>query len=81
MPSKPRFKPEKLAYKLLKIREELGLSQNEMVRKLNASNQIDRAKVSEYETGRRIPALNILLAYARAGNTTMEYIVDDEIDI
>lgn len=81
MPSRSRFKPEKLASKLLKIRDDLGLSQNEMVRKLNASDQIDRAKISEYETGRRIPALNILLNYARAGSTTMEKIVDDELDL
>ena len=80
MPSKARQKPEKLASKLLKIRENLKISQNEMVRKLNAENQIDRAKISEFESGRRIPALNLLLAYARAGNTSVDFLIDDEVD-
>lgn len=79
MPSKSRYKPEKLAAKLLKIREDLSLSQSGMVKKLAAENQIDRAKISEFESGRRIPALNLLLAYARAGRVSVEYLIDDEI--
>ncbi len=81
MPSKPRFKPVFLASKLLKIREDLGLSQNEMVRRLNAEDQIDRAKISEFESGRRIPTLNLLLAYARAGSVSVEYLIDDELKL
>lgn len=81
MPSKSRKAPLKLSIKLLKIRENLSLSQNEMVRKLNAADQIDRAKISEFESGRRIPALNLLLAYARAGNTSVDNLIDDEVDL
>ncbi len=51
MPSKSRQKPARLAVKLSKIREELGLSQSEMVKRLNAEDQIDRAKISEFQSG------------------------------
>jgi transcriptional regulator with XRE-family HTH domain len=80
MPSKSRRVPAKLADKLLAIREQMGLSQNEMVKRLNAETEINRGKISEYERGQRIPPLHILLAYARAAGTTMEVLVDDELN-
>ena len=80
MPSKSKKAPELLAAKLLKIRERLELSQTEMVRSLNAEDQINRGKISEFERGKRIPNLQLLLAYSRAGNITLEYLVDDEIE-
>lgn len=81
MPSKPRRQPQKLAAKLSKIRSDLQLSQSEMVRRLNAEDQIDRAKISEYETGRRIPPLNILLAYARTSGLIVDDLIDDQIEV
>jgi transcriptional regulator with XRE-family HTH domain len=81
MPSKSKKSPELLAAKLLKVREDLALSQSEMVRRIGAENEINRGKISEYERGQRIPPLHILLAYSRTGNVSLEYLVDDEIDI
>lgn len=81
MPSNTRNRPQKLAAKLAKIRSDLQLSQSQMVKELGADDQIDRAKISEYETGRRLPPLNILLAYARAGGLIVDDLIDDEIDI
>jgi transcriptional regulator with XRE-family HTH domain len=81
MPSKSKKAPELMAAKLLKIREDLALSQSEMVRRIKAENEINRGKVSDYERGQRIPPLHILLAYSRAGNVSLEYLVDDEIDV
>ncbi len=81
MPSKQKKAPEKLASKLLAIREELGLSQSEMVRRLGVETEINRGKISEYERGQRIPPLHILLAYARSKNLTVESLIDDNIDI
>ncbi len=81
MPTKSKKAPAKLAKKLLKIRENLNLSQSEMVKRMDAENEINRGKISEYERATRIPPLHILLAYARAGNLTMESLIDDEIEI
>ena len=81
MPSKPKKHPKLLAQKLLKIRENLSLSQSEMVKRLNAENEINRGKISEYERGQRIPALHLLLAYARAGSTSVDFLIDDEIGL
>ena len=81
MPSKARKIPARLPGKLLAIRKRFGLSQNEILIKLNAGPEINRGKISEYERGQRVPPLYILLSYARAAGTTMEVLVDDELDL
>jgi len=37
--------------------------------------------VDDYEKGRRIPYLEVVLAYARAAGVSMEVIVDDKLDL
>ena len=79
MGTKPRPKPERLAMKLLAIRQRLGFSQWEMCRLLNL--QVNSSRISEYETGIREPNLMVLLAYARAGDVPVERIIDDQLDL
>jgi transcriptional regulator with XRE-family HTH domain len=74
-----RQKPERLAEKLLQIRLALGLSQNEMIRRLDA--ELTQNRISEYELGKGEPSLIILLRYARVAGVHMEDIVDDEVDL
>ncbi len=81
MGTKARHKPERLAGKLLQIRAALGLSQNEMIRKLGAEAIIKQNAVSEYELGKREPPLRILLQYARAANVSTDVLIDDELDL
>ena len=81
MGDKPRLKPQHLAAKLLAIRRRLEFSQSEMVRLLNAHAQSSTARVSEYEHGIREPNLLVLLAYARAGDTTVERLIDDKLKL
>lgn len=76
---RPRLKPKRLAAKLLQIRQRLGLSQSQLVRRLNVD--IDYCRISEYEHDRREPNLMVLLAYARVAKVRLEKIVDDELDI
>jgi len=76
MGKKPPAKPKHLASKLLAIRERLGFSQSEMIRLLNF--QMTTARISEYESGIREPNLLVLLAYARAGDTTVDELIDDD---
>lgn len=76
-----RQKPARLAEKLRQIRDSLGLSQSELVRRLGVEDQIDGARISGYETGLREPTLMILLQYARLANVHMEALVDDDLDL
>ena len=81
MGKRGRQKPKRLAEKLLQIRLALGLSQSEMLRLLEAEEQIDYTAISKYELGRNEPSLIILLRYARVAGVHMETLVDDEMDL
>lgn len=76
-----RNKPAKLAEKLLAIRQNLELSQTELIEKIALEDiPIYKADISKYESGKREPPLLILLRYARLGKVTMEMLVDDDIE-
>lgn len=81
MGRKPRERPVRLAEKLAQIRMTLGLSQNEMIRRLGAEDTLTQNRISDYELGVHEPSLLTLLRYARAANVSMEAIVDDELDL
>jgi transcriptional regulator with XRE-family HTH domain len=81
MGRKPRQKPDRLAEKLARIREGLGLSQNEMIRRLGAEDTLTQNRISDYELGVHEPSLITLLQYARAANVALETIVDDALDL
>ena len=81
MGKKARRKPERLAEKLTQIRAALGLSQSEMLKRLDVADQIDYTAISKYEIGRNEPSLIILLRYARVAGVSMETLVDDELDL
>lgn len=76
-----RFKPRRLAEKLLRIRADLGLSQGRLIDHLEMTNVIYPGYVSEYENGKREPSLQVLLAYARAAGVCMDVLADDELDL
>jgi transcriptional regulator with XRE-family HTH domain len=63
------------------IREHLGLSQIRLVAAKGLEGEIAYHRISEYETGRRMPSLMVILAYARAAAIQMEDLVDDEVDL
>ena len=81
MGRKPRMKPERLAEKLYRIREALGLSQSGMWRHLGVEDLIWFKQISTYELGQREPPLTILLRYARAANVSADVLIDDELDL
>ena len=78
MGSKQRHRPKQLGRKLLQIRQALGLSQSQMLRKLDPDDPSLRSRISEYESGARAPSLWILLAYARVARVHLESLIDDE---
>ncbi len=81
MGRKARDKPERLAEKLRAIREALGLSQGELVRRLDAEDLIDAKHVSKFELGEREPSLLVLLRYARLAGVTIDVLADDNLDL
>src|ERR1044071_10418555 len=81
MGRKARLKPAKLASKLTHIRTSLGLSQNEMIRKLRLTDELLQSHISGYEHGTGEPSLIVLLRYARLAGVSMEMLVDDELDL
>ena len=77
MGRRPRPKPERLAAKLLAIRQNLGISQFEMAKRLDYPLY---TRLSEYESGKREPNLLLLLRYAKLAGITVEELIDDSIN-
>ncbi|HYO62707.1 MAG TPA: helix-turn-helix domain-containing protein [Pyrinomonadaceae bacterium] len=81
MGKKPRLRQERLHEKLAHIRNALGLSQSELLRRLELEEVIDYKRISEYELGNNEPPLLVLLRYARVAGVHMEALVDDELEL
>ena len=74
-----RQHPERLAEKLLVIRQGLKLSQSQIGRELGFSSAFHR--VSMYESGDREPNLMVLLRYARLAGVSTDVLIDDEQEL
>ena len=82
MGQSPRPRPKRLAPKLRRIRELLGLTQEQMAERLGHVEQPPQpGHISEFEHGRREPSLPYLLAVARLAGVPMEVMVDDDLDL
>lgn len=76
-----RPKPQRLAKKLVTIRTKLGLSQNELIKRLGVEDQLTQARISAYERGIREPSLLVLLAYARLAGISTDVLIDDGMNL
>jgi transcriptional regulator with XRE-family HTH domain len=77
-----RPRPARLAAKLLEIRTRLGLTQAEMFERLgDTGTRLYVGHIDDYEKDRRVPTLQVVLAYARAAGISMEVIVDDVLNL
>lgn len=74
-------KPKRLGGKLAAVRRQLGLSQNELIRRLGFADELVREEISAFERGVRVPPVAVLLAYARVANVLVEWLIDDEVDL
>jgi transcriptional regulator with XRE-family HTH domain len=78
----PRPRPAHLAAKLWQIRTAMGLTQAEMFERLgDTGTRLYVRHIDDYEKDRRIPHLEVVLAYARAAGIPMELIVDDDLEL
>lgn len=77
-----RPKPAQLASKLLQIRTQLGLTQEQMLERLDyRKSPLYASQISDFEQGKREPPLLVLLQYARVAGVYMEALIDDELDL
>ncbi|MDX6610942.1 MAG: Helix-turn-helix domain [Blastocatellia bacterium] len=76
-----RLRSKRLAEKLSAIRERLGLSQNELIRRMKVSELIYQSSISGYESGEREPPLPILLQYAQAAGVCVDILIDDRVEL
>ncbi len=81
MGRKSRRKPAKLAKKLARIRNELGLSQNGMIRELGLADELGQSHISMFEHGEREPSLIVLLRYAQVAGVSTDILIDDDLDL
>ena len=77
--------PKRLAEKLLLLRRKGEFTQDAMlealIKKAPKGTILRRGYISRYESGTRIPSLFVLLAYSRLGKTSIDMLVDDDVDI
>lgn len=81
MGTKSRPRPKRLAEKLLKIRSDLGLSQDELIERLDLKGELFSASVSQFERGVREPSYIVLLKYARFAGISTDILIDDKLDL
>ena len=77
-----RPRPARLSAKLSEIRTKLGLTQAAMFERLgDTGTRLYVGHIDDYEKDRRVPTLQVVLAYARAAGVQMETLVDDSLDL
>lgn len=76
-----RLRSARLAEKLRQIREALGLSQNELIKRLELEDVLYQSNISGYESGEREPPLPILLKYAEAAGVCLDVLANDDLDL
>jgi transcriptional regulator with XRE-family HTH domain len=76
-----RTRSKRLPHKLLQIRQALNLSQGQLLTRLGFADDLFSSNISQYENGKRVPSLVVVLRYARVAGVTMEEIVDDKLNL
>jgi transcriptional regulator with XRE-family HTH domain len=76
-----RPRPVNLGEKLLQIRTSLGLSQDQMLKKLGLAEGLFRSAISGYELGKREPPLPVLLTYAQLAGVWVDSLIDDSLEL
>jgi len=76
-----REMPKRLGEKLRQIRNEMGLSQDGMLRRLGLDKEHGRHYISGFENGEREPSLLVLLRYSKVARVWINALVDDEVSL
>jgi transcriptional regulator with XRE-family HTH domain len=82
MGNRRRPRPKRLAAKLLAIRNQLELTQEQMAERLGRiPSPPDGAMISRFERDEREPSLFALLAYARLVGVAVDVLIDDKLKL
>lgn len=81
MGRRARYIPARLPEKLIFIRKSLGLTQQEMLRRLELPEEILQTSISQYERGKIEPPIFVLLRYADVANVWLEVLLRDHLDL
>jgi transcriptional regulator with XRE-family HTH domain len=76
-----RYIPARLPEKLIQIRKAFGLTQQEMLKRLELPSGILQTSISQYERGQIEPPIFVLLRYADAANVWLEALLRDNLDL
>jgi transcriptional regulator with XRE-family HTH domain len=77
----PSYKPARLGEKIVKIRRELGLSQNGLLKRLGLTEELFQGDISAYELGNRVPDLRTLLLLGNLAGVFVDVLIDDTLDL
>lgn len=82
MGSRRRPQPLRLSAKLLRFRQSLDLTQEQMARQLETERSpVYPTHISEFERGLREPSLLALLRYAQLAGVSTDVLIDDNRDL
>jgi len=81
MGRRARYIPARLPEKLIRIRKSLGLTQQEMLERLELPEEILQTSISQYERGKIEPPIFVLLRYADLANVWLEVLLRDHLDL
>lgn len=81
MGRRARYIPERLPEKLVQIRKAFGLTQQQMLERLDLPEEILQTSISQYEKGKIEPPIFVLLRYADMINVWLEVLLRDELDL
>lgn len=77
-----RPQPKYLPAKLLKVRQSLGLTQEQVAARLEHLKPPPQpGQISRFEQGKREPSLLILLEYARMAGISIDVLADDAAEL
>jgi transcriptional regulator with XRE-family HTH domain len=77
-----RIKPKRLGEKLKAIREALGLTQEELIQKLNyKASPLHHQNISGFEKNEREANLLILIAYSDLAGICLDNLIRDNLDL
>jgi transcriptional regulator with XRE-family HTH domain len=77
-----RIRPKRLGEKLKTIRETFGLTQEELIKKLNyKASSLHHQNISGFEKNEREANLLILIAYCDLAGICLDILVRDELDL
>ena len=81
MGRRARYIPERLPEKLIQIRKLMGLTQQEMLKRLDLPDEILQTSISQYERVKVEPPIFVLLRYADVANLWLEVLLRDNLNL